>query len=72
MLNNKGFDLWAEGYDKAVGLSCEEKSYPFAGYKDVLAQIYQRVLHKEKAVVLDIGFGTRTLTTKLYEQGCEI
>ena len=29
MLNNKGFDLWAEGYDKAVGLSCEEKSYPF-------------------------------------------
>ncbi len=72
MLNNKGFDLWAEGYDKAVGLSCEEKSYPFAGYKDVLAQIYQRVLHKEKAVVLDIGFGTGTLTTKLYEQGCEI
>ena len=64
MLNNKGSDLWAEGYDKAGGLSCEEKSYPFAGCKDVLAQIYQRVLHKEKAVVLDIGFGTEHLPSK--------
>ena len=35
MLDNKGFDLWADGYDAAVGLSDEENSYPFAGYKDV-------------------------------------
>ncbi|MFR1307969.1 MAG: class I SAM-dependent methyltransferase [Gallintestinimicrobium sp.] len=26
----------------------------------------------ENAVVLDIGFGTGTLTTKLYERGCSI
>ena len=26
----------------------------------------------ESAVVLDIGFGTGTLTTKLYEHGCSI
>ena len=26
----------------------------------------------ENAIVLDIGFGTGTLTTKLYEQGCSI
>ena len=36
MLDNKGFDLWADGYDKTVGVSDEENAYPFAGYKDVL------------------------------------
>ena len=72
MLDNKGFDLWANGYDKTVGLSDEDQSYPFAGYKRVLARIYQLVMAKEKARVLDIGFGTGTLTKRLYEQGCEI
>ena len=72
MLDSKGFDLWADGYDKAVGLSDEDQSYPFAGYKGVLARIYQLVMAKEKARVLDIGFGTGTLTKRLYEQGCEI
>lgn len=72
MLDNKGFDLWADGYDKAVGLSDDEQSYPFAGYKGVLARIYQLVMAKEKAKVLDIGFGTGTLTQKLYERGSEI
>lgn len=72
MLNDKGFDLWADGYDKAVGLSDEEQSYPFAGYKNVLAKIYQLVMAKGKSKVLDIGFGTGTLTQKLYEQGCEV
>lgn len=33
MLDNKGFDLWADGYDVAVGLSDESDTYPFAGYK---------------------------------------
>lgn len=72
MLDNKGFDLWADGYDRTVGLSDEENSYPFAGYKDILANIYRIILTKGKASVLDIGFGTGTLTQKLYEQGCEI
>lgn len=72
MLDSKGFDLWADGYDKAVGLSDEEQSYPFAGYKDVLGRIYRRVTAKERARVLDIGFGTGTLTAKLYERGCEV
>lgn len=72
MLNDKGFDLWADGYDKTVGLSDEENSYPFAGYKEILSKIYQIVLTKEKAKILDIGFGTGTLTAKLYEQGCEV
>lgn len=72
MLDQKGFDLWADGYDKTVGLSDEENSYPFAGYKEILARIYQIVMEKGASAVLDIGFGTGTLTRKLYEQGCEV
>ena len=72
MLDNKGFDLWADEYDKAVGLSDEDNSYPFAGYKDVLGSIFREVMSKENAKVLDLGFGTGTLTAKLYENGCEI
>ncbi|MBQ7359563.1 MAG: class I SAM-dependent methyltransferase [Lachnospiraceae bacterium] len=72
MLNNKGFDLWADDYDKSVGLSDEDGTYPFAGYKAILNEIYNRVLSAPGRRVLDIGFGTGTLTTKLYEQGCDI
>ena len=72
MLDNKGFDLWADGYDKTVGISDEENSYPFAGYKEILGMIYKKVLEREKPTILDIGFGTGTFTTKLYEKGCEI
>lgn len=72
MLDNKGFNLWADGYDKAVGISEEANTYPFAGYKSVLGGIFDEIMHKEKAAVLDIGFGTGTLTTKLYENGCDV
>ncbi len=72
MLNSKGFDLWADGYDKAVGISDEDNSYPFAGYKEVLGSIFRIVMEKPGAKVLDVGFGTGTLTTKLYENGCTI
>ena len=72
MLNNKGFDLWADGYDKSVGLSDESNTYPFAGYKKVLDAIFQTVMQTPNASVLDIGFGTAVLTAKLCEQGCTI
>lgn len=72
MLNNKGFDLWADEYDKSVGVSDEDGTYPFAGYKQILNEIYNRVLINKCNTVLDIGFGTGTLTNKLYEQGCHI
>lgn len=72
MLNSKGFDLWADGYDKSVGLSDEDGTYPFAGYRSVLNEIYNRVLSLSGKDVLDIGFGTGTLTAKLYEQGRRI
>lgn len=72
MLNQNGFDLWADGYDKSVGLSEEEQAYPFAGYKNLLNEIYNRILSRSEKEVLDIGFGTGTLTCRLYEQGCRI
>ena len=72
MLDNKGFDLWADGYDKTVGVSEKGNTYPFAGYKNVLGTIYKTIMEKKNAVVQDIGFGTGTLTTKLYENGCNI
>ena len=72
MLNQQGFDLWADGYDRAVGLSDDESTYPFAGYRDVLGRIYRAVAQVPGAAVLDIGFGTATLTSKLYALGCDI
>lgn len=72
MLDSKGFDLWAEEYDKSVGLSNDDGTYPFAGYRDVLGTIYAQVLGSGAKSVLDLGFGTGTLTTRLYEAGCTI
>ncbi len=72
MLNDNGFDLWADGYDRSVGLSDEDGTYPFAGYRELLNRIYGGVLAAGAKRILDIGFGTGTLTAKLYEQGCEI
>ena len=72
MLNNKEFDLWADGYNKTVGISDEENTYPFAGYKKTLGFVFQTIMEAPNAVVLDIGFGTGTLTTKLYERGCTV
>ena len=72
MLDQQGFNLWADGYDRSVGLSDEGNTYPFAGYKRVLNAIYNDVLAKGYQTVLDIGFGTGTLTQKLYEHGCTV
>jgi len=72
MLNSNGFDLWADGYDKSVNLSETADEYPFAGYKDVLDEIYNAIHERSKAKVLDIGFGTGVLTKKLYADGYDI
>lgn len=72
MLDSKGFDLWADGYDKSVNLSEENNEYPFAGYKEVLNRIYNQAREKENSKILDIGFGTGILTTQLYKAGCTI
>ncbi|MBT2636909.1 class I SAM-dependent methyltransferase [Bacillus sp. ISL-39] len=72
MLNKLGFDLWADGYDKTVQVSEENGVYPFAGYRTILNTIFNEVMEKENARVLDIGFGTGVLTSKLYESGYHI
>lgn len=72
MLNNQEFDLWADGYDKSVQLSEESNTYPFAAYKQVLNTIYRTIRENNGKTVLDIGFGTGTLTTKLYHDGVSI
>ncbi len=72
MLNDTGFDLWADGYDKSVGVSDENNTYPFAGYKRVLNGIYNQVLSHAGKTILDIGFGTAVLTSRLYEKGCTV
>ena len=71
MLDNKGFDLWADGYDKSVQISDESDEYPFAGYKDVLNTVY-KVAREKIGTVLDIGFGTGVLTKKLYDDGYKV
>ncbi|MFJ8063611.1 class I SAM-dependent methyltransferase [Psychrobacillus sp. NPDC096426] len=72
MLNQQGFNLWADGYDKTVQLSEENNQYPFAGYKAILSTIFNEVMQKKESSILDIGFGTGVLTTKLYEKGHSI
>ncbi len=72
MLDKFGFDLWADDYDKTVELSESEDTYPFAGYKSVLAYIYDALRTMKAKKVLDIGFGTAVLTQKLYDDGLEI
>ena len=51
MLDCNGFNLWADDYDKSVGISDEENTYPFAGYKDVLGIIFQTVMAKPNAEI---------------------
>ena len=58
MFDNKDFDLWADGYDKSVNLSDDNNEYPFAGYKELLNIIYNKIREKGKGTILDIGIGT--------------
>ncbi|MFQ6731355.1 class I SAM-dependent methyltransferase [Virgibacillus tibetensis] len=72
MLSNQGFNLWADNYDKTVQLSEENNLYPFAGYKKILNVIFNEAMQKVDSEILDIGFGTGVLTSKLYTNGHQI
>lgn len=72
MLNKQGFNLWAEDYDQTVQLIEENNQYPFAGYKQILNLIFNEIMQTPASKVLDIGFGTGVLTSKLYNEGHSI
>jgi len=72
LLDQQGFNLWADNYDKTVQISEENNEYPFAGYKEILNTIYKTIMEEAHSNVLDIGFGTGILATKLYEAGHQI
>ncbi len=70
MLSKTGFDLWAENYDQSVA---EAKGYPFEGYYDVLDYVFNRIkCNNPEPKILDLGFGTGTLTYRLYKHGSKI
>lgn len=71
MRDKKGFDLWAEEYDRTVQISEEKNEYPFAAYKEVLNTVYN-IVRGKRGKLLDIGFGTGILTKKLYDDGYDI
>src|SRR5690625_4185725 len=72
MLNSQDFNLWADNYDQTVQVSEENNLYPFVGYRKILNTIFNEVMQKEASNVLDIGFGTGVLASKLYENGHQI
>ncbi|QNK41160.1 class I SAM-dependent methyltransferase [Caproicibacter fermentans] len=72
MLTQEGFDRWVPDYDKTVSRNEKENAYPFAGYQNVLTEIYHRIQSGGGSAVLDLGFGTASLTSRLYSDGYEI
>ena len=72
MLNNYGFDLWSDSYDVSVRQVDESSQYPFAGYANLMNAIYGTIMNHSPAKVLDIGFGTALLTSRLYNAGNHI
>ena len=71
MLDSKGFDSWADTYDKSVGISDKDNAYPFAGYEKLIGTVLE-IISGKKASVLDIGIGTGVLSTELYKNGYKI
>ena len=69
MLNNIEFDLWADGYDKTVGISDEENTYPVATYSlhhltdaqksDFLLDLRNHLRENGKIIIGDVAFKTR-------------
>lgn len=72
MLGKQGFNEWAAEYEDTVRESERQGTYPFAGYSDVLTEIFEAVGEKQQASILDIGFGTGALASALYDKGHRI
>jgi putative AdoMet-dependent methyltransferase len=68
--DSKGFDIWADEYDKFVEQN--PSGYPFEGYYDVLNYVYELITIKKSTKILDMGFGTGQITNRLYKDGANI
>lgn len=72
MLNHHGFDLWSGHYDAGVKQADDNNEYPFAGYTALMNSLYATIMAQPSQKVLDIGFGTGLLASKLYDHGHRI
>lgn len=72
MLNDAGFDRWADEYEQSVRDTEAADRYPFAGYGRVLKAVCAAVPAVERPAILDLGFGTGALTRQLYDRGCAV
>ncbi|HHY88073.1 MAG TPA: methyltransferase domain-containing protein [Chloroflexi bacterium] len=62
------FDSWAGEYDQdAAG-----ETFPFTGYRDLLAEVVRQTGARPGLKVLDLGAGTGNLTQLLAAAGCEV
>ena len=69
MFNSNEFDNYVNEYDDLTSESDKKNTYPFAGYKKVLDKIYKIISLKPESKILDLGFGTAKLTSRLYNDG---
>lgn len=71
-MNQALFDKWASEYDADVIESDEAGTFPFAGYRRLMKEIFELVAVKPGAKILDLGFGTGVLTRMFFEAGLSV
>ncbi len=69
MMDNKGFDEWAEDYDVSID---QQKGYPFEGYRETLRFVRNTLGGVKGKKILDLGVGTGLLSYELYKRGAVI
>jgi len=64
------FDQWAHTYDQDIGTSTSR--FPFAGYSQVLATVWDQAKVAQGMSVIDLGVGTGNLSRLFVESGCQV